>query len=176
MAAGNRMVNVKKRKQTVIEEPVYEEVEALPEVGIEMLSEDEDGQGEASGSDDGEVDEFPEIDANSDSEEDSEEGDDEGDEEDEDEEEDEEDEETDDDLHIFPKAKTITSDITGQLKKVYPEIEPDYDSDSSTEDVCPSPFHSRRTEMHTVSLTSEGAESRRKRTNALVRRSTSCGL
>ena len=40
-----------------------------------------------------------------------------------------------DSLHIFPKAKTVISDITGEPKKVYPEIEPDYDSDSSTEDV-----------------------------------------
>ena len=39
------------------------------------------------------------------------------------------------DLHIFPEAKVITSEITGQPKKVYPEIEPDYDSDSSTEEV-----------------------------------------
>ena len=38
-------------------------------------------------------------------------------------------------LNIFPEAKIITSTITGQPKKVYPEIEPDYDSDSSTEEV-----------------------------------------
>ena len=41
----------------------------------------------------------------------------------------------DDEINVFPKAKTIVSDITGQPKRVYPEIEPDYDSDSSTEDV-----------------------------------------
>lgn len=35
----------------------------------------------------------------------------------------------------FPRAKTIISEITGQPKQVYPPIEPDYDSDSSTEDV-----------------------------------------
>lgn len=35
----------------------------------------------------------------------------------------------------FPVATTIVSDITGQPKRVYPEIEPDYDSDSSTEEV-----------------------------------------
>lgn len=38
--------------------------------------------------------------------------------------------------HIFPKGKNVISDITGELKIVYPEIEPEYDSDSSTEDVC----------------------------------------
>jgi hypothetical protein len=35
----------------------------------------------------------------------------------------------------FPVPKTIVSDITGRPKRVYPEIEPDYDSDSSTEEV-----------------------------------------
>ena len=45
---------------------------------------------------------------------------------------------SDTELRIFPKAKTIISGITGQPKRVYPEIEPDYDSDSSTEDVCTS--------------------------------------
>ncbi|KAL1750913.1 NUC169 domain-containing protein [Schizophyllum commune] len=102
---------------------------------LEMLSDEEDGQ--SVHSDDGEVDNFPEIDAGSDSSDDESylEGS---------EDEDEEDEEEltegtsasddDEELHIFPKAKTVTSDITGQPKRVYPEIEPDYDSDSSTED------------------------------------------
>lgn len=35
----------------------------------------------------------------------------------------------------FPVATTVVSDITGQPKRIYPEIEPDYDSDSSTEEV-----------------------------------------
>lgn len=85
-------------------------------------SEDEDfvpGEG-SSGSED----EFPEIDTRSDS----------GSEE-------LVDEDTDDDaslssetLHVGPRSKTIISNITGRPKVVYPEIEPDYDSDSSTED------------------------------------------
>ncbi|KAI0035578.1 NUC169 domain-containing protein [Vararia minispora EC-137] len=103
------------------------------EGGLEMESEDEAGEGGEDEGDDGEVDAWPEIDPASDTEE-------EGDEEDEgeDEEQDEEDEESSSSdsssLHIFPKAKTVISSITGQPKKVYPEIEPDYDSDSSTED------------------------------------------
>lgn len=137
MAVG-LVVNGKKRKQAPVEEPL---VEALPQVGLDMHS-DEEAEDGVEGSDDEGFDVFPEIDARSDSE-----GDVEGDEEDEIEGEDEEDNEgpeeseedddtsTDDDLHIFPKSKTVISDITGQPKKVYPEIEPDYDSDSSTEDV-----------------------------------------
>ncbi|KAG8932214.1 Ribosome biogenesis protein erb1 [Tulasnella sp. 418] len=35
---------------------------------------------------------------------------------------------------VYPKPKIIKSDITGKPKRVYPEIEPEYDSDSSTED------------------------------------------
>ncbi len=96
-----------------------------------MGSEDEGGV-EDEGSDDGEVEDFPEIDASSDTEDE---------EEDEDELEDEEDEDegesdaSDDSLHVWPKPKTVISDITGQPIRVYPDIEPDYDSDSSTEDV-----------------------------------------
>jgi ribosome biogenesis protein ERB1 len=43
----------------------------------------------------------------------------------------------------FPVAKKIVSDITGRPKRVYPDIEPDYDSDSSTEEVrtCSSVLH-----------------------------------
>ncbi|KAJ8515963.1 hypothetical protein ONZ45_g6649 [Pleurotus djamor] len=101
-----------------------------------MLSDEEDA--EEVDSDDGAVDQFPEIDIASDSEDedsDSAEG-----EEDDDEAETEDEEssgsgsDSDDSVHIFPKAKTVVSDITGQPKRVYPEIEPDYDSDSSTED------------------------------------------
>jgi ribosome biogenesis protein ERB1 len=104
---------------------------------LEMLSEDE--QDEEPGSDDGDYEEFPEIDAASDSEDEGDEG--------EDEEEIGEDEEEeyssdasggDEKLPIFPKAKVVISNITGEPKKVYPEIEPDYDSDSSTEDVSTS--------------------------------------
>lgn len=140
MALDSKPVNGKKRKQAPVAEPVVEE--ALPEVGLDMLSDEEEAEVPAESDDEG-FDEFPEIDARSDSEkeEEDEDGEDEiieG-EEDEDEgiEESEEDDEvsTDDDLHIFPKAKTVITDITGQPKTVYPEIEPDYDSDSSTEDV-----------------------------------------
>ncbi|KAJ3836959.1 NUC169 domain-containing protein [Lentinula raphanica] len=122
----------KKRKQDDEDEALV----ASNNINIEMQSDEEEG--EEIESDDGGVDEFPEIDAGSD--EDSEE--DWGNGSDEEESDDEEDgangEGSDDnsqeDLHIFPTAKTIVSDITGQEKRVYPEIEPEYDSDSSTED------------------------------------------
>ncbi|KAK7470871.1 Ribosome biogenesis protein erb1 [Stygiomarasmius scandens] len=99
-------------------------------VNMEMLSDEEGSEGEES--DGQEVDEFPEIDANSDEESDFEDED----EEDEEDEDEESESEADDEdlLHVFPKAKTVVSDITGQPKRVYPEIEPEYDSDSSTED------------------------------------------
>lgn len=101
-------------------------------VRLEMLS-DEEKRDEEEGESDEEVDEFPEIDAESDS--------------GSDDESDEKDEGEDDegnspsgsesdgssDMHTFPK--NVISEITGQPKRVYPEIEPEYDSDSSTEDV-----------------------------------------
>ncbi|THV03308.1 BOP1NT-domain-containing protein [Dendrothele bispora CBS 962.96] len=104
---------------------------------MEMLSDEEGSEGEES--DGQEVDEFPEIDAESDEESDFEEREDDENEEDEEDKEDEEEEsesepDDEDPLHVFPKAKTVVSDITGQLKRVFPKIEPDYDSDSSTED------------------------------------------
>ena len=127
--------NSRKRKAPA---PVPAPDEQFPSSGaLEMLSEDE--QDEEPESDDGDYEEFPEIDAASDTE---------GEEdEDEDEEENGEDEEedsssdasgNDEKLHIFPQAKVVISKITGEPKKVYPEIEPDYDSDSSTEDVSTS--------------------------------------
>ena len=146
MAAADAKRSSKKRKAAPEEEAPAPPPAAFPhDVGLEMGSEDEGEDGEDV-SDDGEVDVFPEIDARSDTddedyvedgEDDSEESDEEEDEdEDEDaEEEESSDEASDDDLRIFPKAKTVISDITGQPKRVYPEIEPDYDSDSSTEDV-----------------------------------------
>ncbi|KAK0468110.1 NUC169 domain-containing protein [Desarmillaria tabescens] len=97
-----------------------------------VMHSDEEGGSIASDTDDA-VDEFPEIDAQSDTdEEDSEFEDDDEDEEETDDEGDTE--SSDEDVHIFPKPKTVISDITGQHKRVYPEIEPEYDSDSSTED------------------------------------------
>ena len=38
---------------------------------------------------------------------------------------------------LIPEVKNEISDITGAPKRVYPPIEPDYDSDSSTEDASP---------------------------------------
>ena len=143
MAAADAKRSSKKRKAAPEEEAPAPPPAAFPhDVGLEMGSEDEGEAGEDE-SDDGEVDVFPEIDARSDTddedyaedgEDDSEESD-EGEDEDEDVEEESSDEASGDDLRIFPKAKTVISDITGQPKRVYPEIEPDYDSDSSTEDV-----------------------------------------
>ena len=126
----------RKRKAFAPEPPLNGE-QLLSANALEMLSEDEqDGEPE---SDDGDYEPFPEIDAASDTE-------------DEDEEQDEDDDDDDEEegdyssdasgsdkrLSIFPKAKVVISDITGEPKKVYPEIEPDYDSDSSTEDVSTS--------------------------------------
>ncbi|KAJ7591292.1 NUC169 domain-containing protein [Mycena floridula] len=123
-------MGAKKRKHAQAEE--QESFDAA--VQMDMLSDEEpDGQIE---SDDDELDAFPELDVGSDSDDADHSG-----EEDDEEEEEEDDEElsdsaeSDDDLHIFPIAKNVISNITGQPKRVYPEIEPDYDSDSSTEDV-----------------------------------------
>ncbi|KAF9263625.1 BOP1NT-domain-containing protein [Marasmius fiardii PR-910] len=93
-----------------------------------MLSEEE-GEEENIESDDGEYEDFPGIDGESDEEDsDGEDIDGEGDVDD-------EEEDTDlEDHHVFPQAKEIISDITGQPKRMFPEIEPAYDSDSSTED------------------------------------------
>lgn len=163
-----------KRKRIAAE---VETATAKPEIpqnmALEMSSEDE---AEEDDSDDDVV-PFPEIDVRSDSEEDGDEVEEEGEGSEDDSEEEEEDEddegnesedittEDDDELNIFPKSKSIISKITGQPKTVYPEIEPEYDSDSSTEDVCfrmycASPFSS----IYNVT----GSKSRRKHTNALV--------
>lgn len=126
--------NPKKRKVSA-PGPTPGDDQLLSANALEMLSEDE--QDEEPESDDGDYEEFPEIDAASDTDEDE-------DEETEGEEEEEEDYSSDASgsdkkLPIFPKAKVVISEITGEPKKVYPEIEPDYDSDSSTEDVSTSP-------------------------------------
>ena len=129
---------VRKRKHD--SEDVLEPVSFSQAVNLDMGS-DEEGEGSGSGSDDGQVDEFPEIDTRSDSEEEDFSGIEQGNESEDDDDDGEEEEEestssdSDSDLHIFPESKTIISQITGQPKRVYPEIEPDYDSDSSTEDV-----------------------------------------
>ena len=140
---STKVINgTKKRKHATEEDALPKRKDDFEgDVGLEMDSEDEGEEGPEE-SDDGGVDEFPEIDENSDTDEEEQDEDEEesGSDEDEDEEEDEEEESdegesSDGSIHIFPKAKVITSKITGQPKKVYPEIEPDYDSDSSTEDV-----------------------------------------
>jgi ribosome biogenesis protein ERB1 len=117
----------KKRKEPEQDE---EHKSAFAEVvRLEMLSDEENREGDEAEEEesDEEVDEFPEIDAESDEE-------DEG-EEDEGSSPSGSDSDSSSDMHIFPKSKNIISDITGHPKRVYPEIEPEYDSDSSIEDV-----------------------------------------
>ncbi|THH33706.1 hypothetical protein EUX98_g396 [Antrodiella citrinella] len=133
MAPRSVTPNTKKRKTVVAEEIAPVESSFSQDVALELGNADEDDEGvEGGDEDDGEVDEFPEIDGRSDSEEDEDVEEDEEDEEDEDE--DYSEGISDDEHDVFPRPKTIISDITGQPKRVYPDIEPDYDSDSSTED------------------------------------------
>lgn len=92
-----------------------------------------DSDEEHSASSDGEVEPFPELDTGSS---DTSSGD---------EEEEEGTEHDTDDTEVNEKdgadgkpsldGQTVISDITGRLKRVYPEIDPEYDSDSSTEEV-----------------------------------------
>lgn len=127
----------RKRKQTVKEPSDASDAEHFPDGELDLLNGDEEEDEPVQVSDSDEIDPFPEIDAGSDTDEEEEEespGEDEDDSESEGKEQDDEDASS-DDFRIFPKAKTVISDITGQPKRVYPEIEPDYDSDSSTEDV-----------------------------------------
>jgi len=119
MSLANASKNLNKRKYA--EETYLSEIRTSG--SLEMLSDEEDGWDSSSDGD--EVDEFPEIVIESDDENGDEDTDENGDSEPE-------------SLHIFPKAKTVISDITKHPKIVYPEIEPDYDSDSSTEEVSPS--------------------------------------
>ena len=105
-----------KRKQDDNES--LEEVQLHQHGRLEMLSEEENED-----DDDGVVDDFPELNVQSDSETGYSTA------------EDDDDSESVNSLHLFPKPKKVVSDITNQPKLVYPEIEPDYDSDSSTEDV-----------------------------------------
>jgi ribosome biogenesis protein ERB1 len=133
----------RKRKQTAKEQSDASDSGPFPSGGLDLLSGDESEDVPLQDSDSDDVDAFPGIDASSDTVEEGQEDafrDDEESSVSEDEEQDNEDASSDDDLHIFPRAKTIISDITGQPKKVYPEIEPDYDSDSSTEDVRVTPM------------------------------------
>ena len=128
-------VSTSRKRKTFAPETALKGEQLLSANALEMLSGDEqDGEPE---SDDGDYEAFPEIDAASDTEDEEDEEQDEDDNEDDEEEEDYSSDASGSDkrLPIFPKAKVIISDITGEPKKVYPEIEPDYDSDSSTEDV-----------------------------------------
>ena len=134
MAAAGKELRKRKRDQVADEE-------VPPEINGAELELDGDDDADVSDSGD-EVEPFPELDLGSDSEDDSlPEDEDDNDEEEEDTEAESDDgsdavdsEENGTATNIFPKAKTIVSSITGQLKRVYPEIEPNYDSDSSTED------------------------------------------
>jgi ribosome biogenesis protein ERB1 len=124
-----------KKKTLKRKEALEDEVAEGNEFGdslanLEMFTDEEGDDGARS--DDGQIDEFPEIDEGSSSENED------GSEDDEKDGSTEEDEDNDSDTldhEIFPRAKTVISDITGKPKRVYPEIEPEYDSDSSTEDV-----------------------------------------
>ncbi|KAF8761538.1 Ribosome biogenesis protein YTM1 [Rhizoctonia solani] len=98
------------RKRKDLEEEEEEQLGASLDMPVPSDSED-DHDGEES---DGEADEFPEIDPASSNEESS------------------SDAESDGPIPIG--GKVITSEITGQPKRVYNPIEPDYDSDSSTEE------------------------------------------
>jgi ribosome biogenesis protein ERB1 len=136
MPSSELKVNVTQKRKRDYEgskskEEVFSEVIELPELAED---EDEDEDVGGSGSSDDNEEEFPEIDSGSDSPSDSD------DDEDEEGEEGKEDSSDSDepDLDIFPRAKTIISQITGEPKRVFPEIEADYDSDSSTEDVSSS--------------------------------------
>jgi ribosome biogenesis protein ERB1 len=104
----------KKRKRDAIEVPLEDDLPAVASLDIE--SDEEDRQG----SDDGEMDDFPELDmGDSEVSSDSEES-----------------EESTEETKISQNpGDLVVSSITGRLKRIYPDIEPNYDSDSSTEDV-----------------------------------------
>lgn len=123
-----------KRKSTIQrqhEEESFQEA-PLPDGQLEMLSEEES---EDLLSDDGLVDDFPELDVQSDSNGSETDHSIADDDDDDDSAENSSDSESVNSLHLYPKPKNVVSDITHQPKLVYPEIEPGYDSDSSTEDV-----------------------------------------
>ena len=122
-----------KRKSTIQkqdEEELHQEVHLQHDGQLEMLSEEEN---EDRVSDDGLVDDFPTLNVQSDSD-GCERGYSTADDDDYSAE-NSDDSESANSPHLFPKPKNVVSDITNQPKLVYPEIEPDYDSDSSTEDV-----------------------------------------
>ncbi|KAG9104042.1 Ribosome biogenesis protein erb1 [Ceratobasidium sp. 370] len=124
---GNGKTNNRKRKEMVAADNDNEDGQLR--TTLEMPSDDEAEGDAGSDSEGSDVEPFPEIDPASSSEEEDEEED----------EPDEEDEgsETESERSTSPiplSGKLVTSDITGQPKRMYRPIEPDYDSDSSTED------------------------------------------
>ena len=122
-----------KRKSTIRQQDDEESLQEVPlhDGQLDMLSEEENEDLE---SDDGAVDDFPELNVQSGSDDGSETGYSTA-EHDDDSAQNSDDSESVNSRHLFPKPKNVVSDITNQPKLVYPEIEPDYDSDSSTEDV-----------------------------------------
>ena len=165
--ASVKSLKRKSRHEDLLEAPAAPLLSANGH-GIDMASDSENDEDFVPGDEDDQDDEeFPEIDANSDS-------DDQGDDSDEPDEDD-EDESSDatsvsDEVNIGPKAKTVISDITGRPKRVYPEIEPDYDSDSSTEEVRPCPYGLAVGWRSCPPAIFAGPKSRRGCAHALVRR------
>ena len=104
----------KKRKKDAVDAPVEDDLPAVAALDIES---DEEAM---SAGDDGEMDDFPELDmGDSEVSTDTEQSD-----------------ESLDESKTSPNpGDLVVSSITGRLKRVYPDIEPEYDSDSSTEDV-----------------------------------------
>ena len=123
---------VKRKSSIQDDEELLQELPLRHDGQLEMLSDEEDEEDLVS--DDGLVDDFPELNVQSDSD-DSESGHSTPEDDDDSSGSIDDSDSDDDSLHLFPKPKTVVSDITNQPKLVYPEIEPDYDSDSSTEDV-----------------------------------------
>lgn len=116
MATTNGTTRKRKNRET----EAQIEDRAAPIATLEI---DSDGE-KTSDQDDGEMDDFPELDTGSDktSSDSDEESDSEA---------------SESSLKNSAKpGELVVSSITGRLKRVYPEIEPEYDSDSSTEDVC----------------------------------------
>lgn len=121
MATRATNATAKKRKQSEVDGSEKDYIINLGELEVES-----DGEN-SSGVDDGEMDAFPELDtSSSEDSSDSEQGDGT-----------QETDESEDGSKTPPKpGDLVLSSITGRLKRVFPEIEPEYDSDSSTEDVC----------------------------------------
>jgi ribosome biogenesis protein ERB1 len=117
----------KKRKRDVEDAEIIH----IPPTSLEI---DSDGEDSAS-SDDGEAEPFPELDSGSSdtSSDEREEEEEEGNEHDTDDTEVDEEDGVDGTPPL--DGKTVISSITGRPKRVYPEIDPEYDSDSSTEEV-----------------------------------------